>query len=60
MLDWDDDKQHHPFCNFLGAPREGWKMCVQFYKDYPMDEIDHPNEMIIKHFPEVAKENNIK
>ena len=49
-----DQVEHHIWCNFFGAPREGCKMCEGLYEHYPMDKLSG-DELLEKYFPEVIK-----
>lgn len=54
-MEWDSKTQHHPFCNFFGAPREGCRQCQKLYDGYPMTDpdIEEPRDLLRKFFPQV-------
>lgn len=54
-MKWDSQTQHHPWCNFFGAPREGCRQCEGLYRDHPVDDPDikEPMDLMRKYFPSI-------
>ncbi len=44
--------EHHPWCNYFGAPREGCKQCEGLFARYPDVTMDNISEATKKYFPE--------
>jgi hypothetical protein len=53
-------KKHHPWCNNFLKPREGCKMCEDFYIRFPIEENasrDVVSKLAEEYFPDVVFKN---
>ena len=46
------ENQHHIWCNYYMKPREGCRMCEDFFKRFPMTETE---DMVSEHFPDATE-----
>ena len=48
----DEEKWHHPFCNYFQSERKGCRLCDRFYRDYPVVDCD---DLMLHYFPDMVK-----
>lgn len=47
-----NELDHHPWCNFFGAPRKGCRQCEGLFARYPDVTMDNLSESTKKYFPD--------